>query len=128
LRVAISQLDQNCSLWRTCVGISRGVGVRNIGVPGGKKLLQVEIAIRDISKEGSCGPHPDLVGDRWWNIRDREKGSPESFDIRIHDPTNFDFPTVKGDHRERASCGYRKFPIRDLKRQYNSSGRGKRRP
>jgi hypothetical protein len=72
---------------------SRGVGVRHIGVFGGKKLLQVEIAIRDIPTEGSCGPHPELVGDRWWNIGDQEKGSPESFDIRIRDPANPKIPT-----------------------------------
>jgi hypothetical protein len=55
--------------------------------------LHVGIAIRDIPTEGSCGPHPELVGDRWWNIGDREKGSPESFDIRIRDPANPEIPT-----------------------------------
>jgi len=76
-----------------CVRRPRGVGVQHIGVFGGKKLLQVEIAIRDIPTEGSCGPHPELVGDRWWNIMDWEEGSLESFDIRIHDPANPKIPT-----------------------------------
>jgi hypothetical protein len=50
--------------------------------------LHVGIAIHDILTEGSCGPHLELVGDRWRNIGDQEKGSPESFDIRIRDPAN----------------------------------------
>jgi hypothetical protein len=34
------------------------------------------------------GPQHDLVEDRWHSIRDREKVRPETFGIRIRDPTN----------------------------------------
>jgi hypothetical protein len=43
---------------------SRGVRVRHIEVSGGKKLLQLKVAIRDIPMEESCGPQREIVEDR----------------------------------------------------------------
>jgi hypothetical protein len=68
---------------------SRGSRYRG---PEDRILRQFGIAIRDIPTGELCGPQQELVEDRWHHIGDREKASPESFDIRIRDPANSEIP------------------------------------
>jgi hypothetical protein len=72
--------------WGMRVRGSRGVGDRHIGVSGGKKLLQLEVAIRDIPTEESCGPRWEIVEDRCQRTRCRscEKRSQSWISDRTH--------------------------------------------
>jgi hypothetical protein len=63
-----------------------------IGVFEGEKLWYIGITKHDIPTEELCGPRQELVEDRCHPIGDREKESPKSIDIRIHDPANFKIP------------------------------------
>jgi hypothetical protein len=93
-RSAISQQDPNHPFSRdTCQEI-RGSRNQRIRVSENRILRQLGITIRDIPMGESCGPQQEIVEDRWHShIGDREKVSPESFDIQIRDPASFEIPT-----------------------------------
>jgi hypothetical protein len=55
-RSAISREDLNHPSVKTCVRRSQRVEVQSIGDSGDRKILQLEITIRDISTGELCGP------------------------------------------------------------------------
>jgi hypothetical protein len=78
-------------IWDACQEIPRShsLGIR---VFEGEKLWYIGIVKRDIPMEELCGPRQELVEERCHPIEDREKETPESIDIRIHDPGNSEIP------------------------------------
>jgi hypothetical protein len=80
-------------LLRTRVKRSKEVRVRRIGGFENREILSLGIVIRDILTGEFHGTTRLRVEDRWHSIGDQEKESPESIDIRVHDPANSEVPT-----------------------------------